>query len=64
MIRTKSPITPSPKNRQWIDPSTGLPLCDHVHRYRSPEIDRSVRVYTVAQESRFETEWEVESVDT
>lgn len=64
MIRTKSLITPSPKNRQWIDPSTGLPLFDHVHRYRSPEIDRSVRVYTVAQESRLETEWEVESVDT
>lgn len=57
MIRTKSPITPSPKNRQWIDPSTGLPLFDHFRRYRSPEIDRSVRVYTVAQESRFETEW-------
>ena len=53
MIRTKSLTILSPKNRQSIGHSLRFSACSHGCRYRSPDIDRAVRVYTVAQESRF-----------
>ena len=58
----EEPDYPQPQEPALDRPQYPIPIFDPIRRYRSPEIDRSVRVYTVAQESRFGVECVCESV--